>query len=93
MRIGIITGSGTYALPEFEAGAPGRVATPFGDALVSEGRFAQADVLHVARHGEGHRRLSSAVTHQANIWAPRSRRRSWPSRCAGRSIPSSSSAR
>ena len=44
MRIGIITGSGTYALPELEAGAPGRVATPFGDALVSEGRFAQADV-------------------------------------------------
>jgi len=73
MRIGIITGSGTYALPELEADAPGRVATPFGDALVSEGRFAQADVLHVARHGEGHRRLSSAVTHQANIWALRER--------------------
>jgi purine nucleoside phosphorylase len=63
MRIGIITGSGTYALPELEAGAPGRVATPFGDALVSEGRFAEADVVHVARHGEGHRCLSSAVTH------------------------------
>ena len=73
MRIGIITGSGTYALPELEAGAPGRVATPFGDALISEGRFAQADVVHVARHGEGHRRLSSAVTHQANIWALRER--------------------
>jgi 5'-methylthioadenosine phosphorylase len=73
MRIGIITGSGTYSLPELEASAPDRVATPFGDALVSEGRFAQADVLHVARHGEGHRRLSSAVTHQANIWALRER--------------------
>jgi 5'-methylthioadenosine phosphorylase len=71
MRIGIITGSGTYALPELEASAPAPVATPFGDALVSEGRFAGADVLHVARHGEGHRRLSSAVTHQANIWALR----------------------
>jgi len=71
MRIGIITGSGTYALPELEASAPAPVATPFGNALVSEGRFAGADVLHVARHGEGHRRLSSAVTHQANIWALR----------------------
>jgi purine nucleoside phosphorylase len=73
MRIGIITGSGTYALPAFETSAPGPVATPFGDALVSEGRFAQVDVLHVARHGQGHRRLSSAVTHQANIWALRER--------------------
>src|SRR3954462_5844239 len=71
MRIGIITGSGTYSLPELEAGAPAAVATPFGDALVSEGRFAGADVLHVARHGDGHRRLSSAVTYQANIWALR----------------------
>ncbi len=71
MRIGIITGSGTYALPELEASACTSVATPFGEALVSEGRFAGADVLHIARHGEAHRRLSSAVTHQANIWALR----------------------
>ena len=71
MRIGIITGSGTYALPELQAGAPVPVATPFGEAFVSEGRFAGADVLHVARHREGHRLLSSAVTHQANIWALR----------------------
>ena len=41
MRIGIITGSGTYALPGLEAGAPSRVATPFGEALVTEGRFAR----------------------------------------------------
>ena len=73
MRIAIITGSGTYALPELETSAPGPVATPFGEALVAEGRFAQADILHVARHGDGHRRLSSAVTHQANIWALRER--------------------
>ncbi|MEA2253424.1 MAG: 5-methylthioadenosine phosphorylase [Solirubrobacteraceae bacterium] len=73
MRIGIITGSGTYALPGLEAGAPEPVPTPFGEALVTAGRFAGADVLPVARHGEGHRRLSSAVTHQANLWALRER--------------------
>ncbi len=73
MRIGIITGSGTYALPDLEAAAPAPVATPFGDALVSEGRFAGAEILHIARHDEGHLRLSSAVTHQANIWALRER--------------------
>ena len=73
MRIGIITGSGTYSLPELEEGPPAPVATPFGDALVSEGTFGGADILHVARHGAGHHRLSSAVTHQANIWALRER--------------------
>jgi purine nucleoside phosphorylase len=73
MRIGIITGSGTYALPDFEAGAPEEVATPFGAARVTEGRFAGADVLHVARHGEGHVRLSSHVAHRANIAALRAR--------------------
>src|SRR4051794_3856596 len=69
MRIGIITGSGTYALPGLEAGPPSEVATSFGPAPVSEGRLGDADVLHVSRHREGHRLLSSAVTHQANVSA------------------------
>jgi purine nucleoside phosphorylase len=73
MRIGIITGSGTYALSGLGAGMPEAVPTPFGEALVTAGRFAGAEVLHVARHGDGHRRLSSAVTHQANVWALRER--------------------
>ena len=71
MRIGIITGSGTYALPGFEDARTGELSTPFGPAQVTQGRFAGADVLHVARHGEGHAVLSSGVTHQANIWALR----------------------
>jgi purine nucleoside phosphorylase len=69
MAIGIITGSGTYAVPGLEAGAPREVATRFGPAEVTDGRLGSVDVLHVTRHGEGHRRLSSAVTHQANITA------------------------
>jgi purine nucleoside phosphorylase len=71
MRIGIITGSGTYALPGLEASGSDEVATPFGPALVTSGRFGRADVLHVSRHGDGHARLSSHVTHQANIAALR----------------------
>jgi purine nucleoside phosphorylase len=70
MRIGIVTGSGTYALPGFE-GAPQDVETRFGVARVSVGSFAGAEVLHVSRHGDAHARLSSAVTHQANIGALR----------------------
>jgi purine nucleoside phosphorylase len=73
MRIGIITGSGTYALPGLEGGVPEEVATPFGPATVTGGRLDANEVLHIARHGEGHRRLSSAVTHQANVAALRER--------------------
>jgi purine nucleoside phosphorylase len=69
MAIGVITGSGTYALPGFEGSAPEAVATPWGDALVSRGTFAGTEVLHVSRHGAGHPRLSNHVTHRANIAA------------------------
>jgi purine nucleoside phosphorylase len=69
MAIGIITGSGTYALPGFEGDGPEPVTTPWGEALVSRGTFAGADVLHLSRHGEGHPRLSNHVTHRANIAA------------------------
>jgi purine nucleoside phosphorylase len=70
-RIGVITGSGTYALPGFEGEGPREVATRFGPAKVSEGRFAGADVVHVSRHWDGHPRLSSHVDHRANITALR----------------------
>jgi purine nucleoside phosphorylase len=69
MPIAIITGSGTYALPGFESSGPEPVSTDYGDALVSRGVLAGTEVLHVSRHGEGHRRLSSAVDHRANIAA------------------------
>jgi purine nucleoside phosphorylase len=70
-RVGVITGSGTYALPDFEDPRPHDLETPFGATLVTEGRFAGAEVLHVSRHGEGHKRLSNHVNHRANIWALR----------------------
>jgi 5'-methylthioadenosine phosphorylase len=70
MRIGVVTGSGTYALPVFD-GESRDVQTRFGPARVTVGTFAGAEVLHLSRHGEGHARLSSAVTHQANISALR----------------------
>jgi purine nucleoside phosphorylase len=69
MAIGIITGSGTYALPGFDGGGPEPVATAWGEALLSRGTFAGTDVLHVSRHEAGHARLSSAVAHRANIAA------------------------
>ena len=69
MKVAIITGSGTYALPEFEDARPRRVETRFGAADVTKGRFAGVEVVHVSRHGEGHMRVSNHVDHRANIAA------------------------
>ncbi|MGI8921908.1 MAG: MTAP family purine nucleoside phosphorylase [Solirubrobacteraceae bacterium] len=69
MRVGIITGSGTYALAGLQVSARQTVATAWGETEVTEGSLAGVDVLHISRHGEGHVRLSNHVTHQANIWA------------------------
>jgi purine nucleoside phosphorylase len=73
LRLGIITGSGTYALAGFSSVAPRDVQTPFGTAHVSMGHLAGVDVVHVSRHLEGHQRLSSHVSHQANVSALRQR--------------------
>lgn len=69
MSVGIITGSGTYALPGFEGAEQASLKTPFGEVSVTRGRYDGADALHVSRHGPGHTRLSNHVTHRANIWA------------------------
>jgi purine nucleoside phosphorylase len=69
MALGIITGSGTYALPGLEEAGEELVSTRFGDALVTRGGFGGAEVLHVSRHLEGHERISSQVNHRANILA------------------------
>jgi len=69
MEIGVITGSGTHALPGFEGGGPEPVPTPWGEALVSRGTFAGVAVAHVSRHGAGHARLSNHVAHRANLAA------------------------
>ena len=69
MSVGIITGSGTYALPGFEGAESVSLQTPFGHTSVTGGSYAGVDVLHVSRHGPGHVRLSNHVTHRANVWA------------------------
>jgi 5'-methylthioadenosine phosphorylase len=71
VKVGVITGTGTYALPRLEAAPPEPFSTRFGDALLARGRLGDVEVLHVSRHGEGHKRLSSQVTHRANVVALR----------------------
>ena len=69
--IGVVTGTGTYALPEFEDAEPVDVKTRWGEATVTQGRFGGVDVLHLSRHGPGHPRLSNHVEHRANVAALR----------------------
>lgn len=69
MPVGIITGSGTHALPGWSDSRPAATQTPFGEVMVTQGAYGGVEVLHVSRHGEGHVRLSSHVMHRANVWA------------------------
>ena len=68
--IGIIGGSGLYAMPGFEAQQEMRVDTPWGspsDAYVV-GRLAGKEVAFLARHGRGHRISPSELNFRANIY-------------------------
>jgi purine nucleoside phosphorylase len=69
MRVGVLTGTGTYALDD-SGGGPEIVSTRYGDALVtSADAGGGVELLHISRHEEGHRRLSNHVAHRANIAA------------------------
>jgi len=69
--IGIIGGSGLYAMSGLTDTREVRVKTPFGDpsdALVL-GTLEGKRVAFLARHGRGHRILPSEINFQANIYA------------------------
>jgi purine nucleoside phosphorylase len=69
VRVGVLTGTGTYALPGADAGSVERAITVHGDVDVTRYDVGGVEALHVSRHGEGHRRLSNHVTHRANVLA------------------------
>jgi purine nucleoside phosphorylase len=69
VKVGVITGTGTYALPGFSGAEAETVETRFGEALLTRGTMGDVEVLHVSRHGVGHKRLSNHVTHRANVTA------------------------
>ncbi len=69
-QIGIIGGSGLYAMPGFEAQEEVALETPWGapsDSYVL-GRLAGKDVAFLARHGRGHRISPSELNFRANIY-------------------------
>ncbi|HUX66782.1 MAG TPA: S-methyl-5'-thioadenosine phosphorylase [Terriglobales bacterium] len=69
--IGIMGGSGLYAMPGLSEVEERRVETPYGapsDALVV-GRLEGARVAFLSRHGRGHRLSPSEVPYRANVYA------------------------
>jgi 5'-methylthioadenosine phosphorylase len=69
-EIGIIGGSGLYAMPGVERSREVRIATPFGkpsDAYVV-GRLEGREVAFLARHGRGHLVMPSEINYRANIY-------------------------
>ncbi len=72
--VGIIGGSGIYALPGLEAGREVTLTTAWGapsDSL-RVGRIGTTDAVFLARHGRGHRLSPSAIDYRANIAALKS---------------------
>lgn len=71
MKVGIITGSGAYTLPQLEGADERTVETRFGACELTVGGWQGVEIAHVTRHGAGHARLSSHVNHRANVLALR----------------------
>jgi 5'-methylthioadenosine phosphorylase len=71
MKIGVIGGSGLYAMEGIERKKWVTVRTPFGkpsDQLLT-GHLAGHHVVFLPRHGRGHRILPSELNHRANVYA------------------------
>ena len=69
MLIGVISGSGTERWPGLDHEQPSTVDTAYGPVELVSGRVSEVDVVHLARHGPSHRRLSNHVEHKANLSA------------------------
>ena len=69
MRLGIITGSGSYTWPFATPARPRTVDTRYGAVPVVEAVMHGVEVVQLSRHEVGHRRLSHQVEHRANLAA------------------------
>ena len=73
-KVGIIGGSGLYAMPGFEAHEEVKLTTPFGDPSDAYivGQLEGIEVAFLARHGRGHRLSPSELNFRANIYGMKS---------------------
>ena len=69
--LGIIGGSGLYALDGLKVQTEHDIDTPFGkpSAPIIEGQYEGQNILFLARHGKGHQFIPHEVNYRANIFA------------------------
>src|SRR5579884_1715619 len=74
ITIGVLGGSGLYAMDELTEVEERRVSTPFGEPsdLITIGTLRGTRVAFLPRHGRGHRLLPSEIPVRANIYALKS---------------------
>ncbi|UPM50549.1 S-methyl-5'-thioadenosine phosphorylase [Synechococcus sp. A10-1-5-1] len=73
-RLGVLGGSGLYAMEGLEEIQELTIETPFGSPSdqLRLGRLGGMEVVFLARHGRHHTFLPTEVPYRANIWAMRS---------------------
>jgi 5'-methylthioadenosine phosphorylase len=77
--IGVIGGTGVYAMDGLTDVEEVAVDTPFGqpsEKLVT-GRFGDAKMVFLARHGRGHRILPHEINYRANLYAMKAQGVQW----------------
>ncbi|GAC1436458.1 MAG: S-methyl-5'-thioadenosine phosphorylase [Chloroflexota bacterium] len=74
VRVGVIGGSGLYAMEELRDVREIRVSTPYGDPsdAITLGTLEGVRVAFLPRHGKGHPILPSEINARANIYALKS---------------------
>jgi len=83
-RLGVLGGSGLYAMEELEVIEELEVETPFGTPSdrLRLGRIGDLEVVFLARHGRHHSYSPSEVPYRANLWALRSLGVRWILSCS-----------
>ncbi len=73
-RLGVIGGSGLYAIKGLENVKEIEIKTPYGDPsdVLRLGTLGGMEVIFLARHGRHHTFTPTEVPYRANIWAMRS---------------------
>ncbi|HYP04424.1 MAG TPA: S-methyl-5'-thioadenosine phosphorylase, partial [Cyanobium sp.] len=73
-RLGVLGGSGLYAMEGLEQVEEREVETPYGPPSdhLRIGRLGDLEVVFLARHGRHHTFSPTEVPYRANLWALRS---------------------
>lgn len=69
MKIGLITGTGFYTLPNLRETTKEVVETPYGTVEAELGELAGREVFFIPRHGKQHTISPSNINYRANVYA------------------------